>query len=83
MQTEREARENRPRPLPVDTLWIRFVFVDHAGIPKCKAVHRDAFERRARAGVGLAKGVLALDPSGALHPESGLSPVGEVSMEPV
>src|ERR687893_2624294 len=82
MQAERRAQENMPRPLPVDTLWVRFVFVDHAGIPKCKAVHRDAFERRAGAGVGLAKGVLALDPSGALHPESGLSPVGEVRLVP-
>jgi hypothetical protein len=50
MQAEREAQENMPRPLPVDTLWVRFVFVDHAGIPKCKAVHWDAFERRASAG---------------------------------
>jgi glutamine synthetase len=82
MQAEREAREHMPRPLPVDTLWIRFVFVDHAGIPKCKAAHRDSFERRARAGVGLAKGVMALDPSGALHPESGLTPVGEVRLVP-
>src|SRR5918992_1177205 len=82
MQAEREAQENMPRPLPVDTLWVRFVFVDHAGIPKCKAVHRDSFERRASAGVGLAKGVLALDPSGALHPASGLSPVGEVRLVP-
>jgi len=68
--------------LPEDTLWVRFVFVDHAGIPKCKAVYRDGFEGRARAGVGLAKGVLALDPSGALHPESGLSPVGECRLVP-
>jgi glutamine synthetase len=82
MQAEREAQENTPRPLPVDTLWVRFVFVDHAGIPKCKAVHRDAFEGRAGAGVGLAKGVLALDPSGALHPASGLSPVGECRLVP-
>jgi glutamine synthetase len=82
MQAEREARQNVARPLPVDTLWVRFVFVDHAGIPKGKAVHRDAFERRASAGVGLAKGVLALDPSGALHPASGLSPVGEVRLVP-
>src|ERR687895_136482 len=82
MQAEREARESMPRPLPVDTVWVRFVFVDHAGIPKCKAVHRDSFERRVRAGVGLAKGVLALDPSGALHPESGLSPVGECRLVP-
>src|SRR5919112_3399491 len=82
MQAEREAQENMPRPLPEDTLWVRFAFVDHAGIPKCKAVHRDAFERRASAGVGLAKGVLALDPSGALHPASGLSPVGEVRLVP-
>ncbi len=81
MQTEREARENMP-PLPEDTLWVRFVFVDHAGIPKAKAVHRDGFAGRARAGVGLAKGVLALDPSGALHPESGLSPVGECRLIP-
>ena len=82
MQAEREAHENMPRPLPVDTLWVRFVFVDYAGIPKTKAVHRDSFERRAGAGVGLAKGVLALDPSGALHPASGLSPVGECRLIP-
>src|SRR5215207_8036830 len=82
MQAEREAQESMPRPLPVDTVWVKFVFVDHAGIPKTKAVHRDGFERRVRAGVGLAKGVLALDPSGMLHPESGLSPVGECRLVP-
>ena len=82
MQAEREARENVTPSLPEDTLWVRFEFVDHAGIPKAKAVHRDGFEGRARAGVGLAKGVLALDPSGALHPESGLSPVGECRLVP-
>ncbi len=82
MQTEREAQENAARSLPEDTLWVRFVFVDHAGVPKSKAVYQGAFERRARAGVGLAKGVLALDPSGALHPASGLSPVGECRLVP-
>src|SRR5215217_2876664 len=82
MQAEREARENVTPSLPGDTLWVRFAFVDHAGIPKAKAVHRDGFARRAQAGVGLAKGVLALDPSGALHPESGLSPVGECRLVP-
>ena len=82
MQAERGARENGALPLPDDTLWVRFVFVDHAGIPKAKAVHRDGFAGRARAGVGLAKGVLALDPSGVLHPESGLSPVGECRLIP-
>src|SRR5215217_8141708 len=82
MQAEREAQESMPRPLPEDTLWVRFVFVDHGGIPKAKAVHRDGFGRRAQAGVGPAKGVLALDPSGALHPESGLTPVGEYRLIP-
>ncbi len=82
MQVEREVQESVARTLRGDTLWVRFVFVDHAGIPKAKAVHRDAFARRSRAGVGLAKGVLALDPSGALHPASGLSPVGEVRLVP-
>src|ERR671911_1168151 len=82
MQAEREAQENVEQTLPEGTLWVRFVFVDHAGIPKTKAVYRDSFIGRARAGVGLAKGVLALDPSGALHPESGLSPVGEVRLVP-
>ena len=82
METGDATQENAPRPLQEDTLWVRFVFVDHAGIPKTKAVHRDSFARRARAGVGLAKGVLALDPSGALHPASGLSPVGEVRLVP-
>ncbi len=75
-------QENVARPLPDDVLWVRFAFVDHAGIPKAKAVYRDGFERRARAGVGLAKGVLALDPSGALHTDSGLSPVGECRLIP-
>src|SRR5918993_1859889 len=82
MQAEREAQENVEQTLPEGTLWVRFVFVDHAGIPKTKAVYRDSFIERARAGVGLAKGVLALDPSGALHSESGLSPVGEVRLVP-
>src|ERR671914_1720515 len=82
MQAEREAQENVEQTLPEGTLWVRFVFVDHAGIPKTKAVYRDSFIGRARAGVGLAKGVLALDPSGALHPTSGLSPVGEVRLVP-
>jgi glutamine synthetase len=82
MQTEREEQESVALTLRGDTLWVRFVFVDHAGIPKTKAVHRDAFARRASVGVGLAKGVLALDPSGALHPASGLSPVGEVRLVP-
>jgi len=82
MQADREVRQHGARPLPEGTLWVRFVFVDHAGIPKAKAVHRDGFAGRARAGVGLAKGVLALDPSGALHPESGLSPVGECRLVP-
>src|SRR5829696_2821016 len=82
MQAEREARENVTPSLPVDTLWVRFVFVDHAGIPKCKAAHRDSFERRAGAGVGLAKGVMALDASGVLHAGSGLTPVGEVRLMP-
>jgi hypothetical protein len=57
MQAECEAHEGMPRPLPVDTLWVRFVFVDHAGIPKTKAVHRDGFERRVRAGWGSPMGV--------------------------
>src|SRR5919205_4326713 len=82
MRAEREVQGDATRRLWEDTLWVRFVFVDHAGIPKTKAVYRDAFARRAKAGVGLAKGVLALDPSGALHPTSGLSPVGEVSLVP-
>lgn len=82
MQAERGAREGTSRPLPEETLWVRFVIVDHAGISKAKAVHRDGFAGRARAGVGLAKGVMALDPSGALHPESGLTAVGECRMVP-
>src|SRR3712207_4301454 len=82
MQAGHEVQENVEEPLPEGTLWVRFVFVDHAGIPKPKAVSRAAFPRRARAGVGLAKGVWALDPSGALHPASGLSPVGEVRLVP-
>ena len=82
MRVKRAAQENATLQLPADTMWVRFTFVDHAGIPKTKAVYRDSFARRAGAGVGLAKGVLALDPSGALHPASGLSPVGEVRLVP-
>lgn len=45
MQAEHGARENFARPLPVDTLWVRFVFVDHTCVPEGKAVHRDVFAR--------------------------------------
>jgi glutamine synthetase len=82
MQAEREVLEDADVTLPEDTVWVRFVFVDHAGLPKAKAVHRRAFARRSEAGVGLAKGVLALSPDGQLHPASGLSPVGEVRLVP-
>lgn len=68
--------------MPEDILWVRFAFVDHAGIPKAKAVYRDGFAGRAEAGVGLASGVLALDPEGALQAGSGLSPVGEIRLVP-
>ncbi|MBV9454060.1 MAG: hypothetical protein JOZ19_08090 [Rubrobacter sp.] len=56
--------------------------MDHAGIPKTKAVYRKDFQERAKAGVGLAKGVIALDPSGQLHRASGLSPVREMRLVP-
>ena len=77
-----QAKETVARPLPKDTLWVRFVFVDHAGIPKAKAVHRDGFAGRARAGVGLAKGVLALDPSRGSAPGVGSQPGRGVPSDP-
>src|SRR5918997_400736 len=82
MQIEGDRREEVARFLPEDTLWVRFVFVDHAGIPKAKAVYKDSFQERAEAGVGLASGVMALDPTGQLHTGSGLNPVGEVRLVP-
>jgi glutamine synthetase len=82
VQVADNSRKEAVPTLPEDTLWIRFVFVDHAGIPKAKAVHREAFQERAKAGVGLASGVMALDPSGQLHAASGLSPVGEIRLVP-
>lgn len=82
MIEEFEEKTNGTPELPEDTIWARFTFVDHAGILKAKAVHRDSFTRRAEAGVGLATGVLALDPSGALQADSGLSPVGEIRLVP-
>src|ERR687886_790521 len=82
MRVDKDERAESVEVLPEDTLWVRFAFVDHAGIPKAKAVYREDFRRRAEAGGGLAKGVLALDPGGQLHPASGLSPVGEVRLVP-
>src|SRR4051794_11210466 len=82
MRTERDERAESIETLLEDTLWIRFTFVDHAGIPKAKAVYRRDFQKRAEAGVGLAQGVLALDPDTRLHPASGLSPVKEVRLVP-
>lgn len=82
MQAECKEREEAARHLSEDTLWIRFTFVDHAGIPKAKAVYRESFSERAEAGVGLAKGVLALDPTGLLRLASGLGPVEEVRLVP-
>lgn len=82
MRIEKDERTESVEKLSEDTLWVRFTFVDHAGIPKTKAVYRDDFQRRAEAGVGLATGVLALDPSGQLHSASGLTPVGEIRLVP-
>ncbi len=82
MRVEKDKRTESVETLPEDILWVRFTFVDHAGIPKAKAVYREDFRKRAEAGVGLAKGVLALDPGGQLHSASGLSPVGEVRLVP-
>src|ERR687886_929793 len=82
MQAEKDEHAKSVEALPEDALWVRFTFVDHAGIPKTKAVYQKDFQERAEAGVGLAKGVMALDPSGQLHTASGLSPVGEVRLVP-
>src|SRR5918997_42033 len=82
MRVEKDERTESVETLPDEILWVRFTFVDHAGIPKAKAVYREDFRKRAEAGVGLAKGVLALDPGGQLHSDSGLSPVGEVRLVP-
>ena len=60
MQAGGNVRKETARLLPADTLWVRFVFVDHGGIPKAKAVHRESFQERVETGVGLAAGVLAL-----------------------
>ena len=81
MQAEREMQEGTPQPLPVDTLWVRFVFVDHGGIRKTKAVHRDGFEKRARAGVGLAKGCWRSTQRDAA-PRVGVEPRGGVPPRP-
>ena len=82
MRVEKDEHTESVETLPDEILWVRFTFVDHAGIPKAKAVYREDFRKRAEAGVGLAKGVLALDPGGQLHSASGLSPVGEVRLVP-
>ena len=34
MRVKRAAQENAALQLPADTMWVRFTFVDHAGIPK-------------------------------------------------
>jgi glutamine synthetase len=82
MRVENDEHTESVEALPEDVLWVRFTFVDHAGILKAKAVYQEDFQKRAEAGVGLAKGVLALDPNGQLHPASGLTPVGEVRLVP-
>ncbi len=82
MQIKDDRQEEVAQFLSEDTLWVRFVFIDHAGIPKAKAVYKDSFRERAEAGVGLASGVMALDPTGQLHTGSGLNPVGEVRLVP-
>jgi len=63
MQTESNRRGEAARLLPEDALWVRFVFVDHAGISKAKAVYRDSFQERAEAGVGVATGVMPWIPA--------------------
>ncbi len=65
-----------------DTELVRFLYCDHSGVTRGKAVHVSQFERKLHEGVGLTRAQMAMNLLEQLVPIEGMEPVGEIRLVP-
>lgn len=61
---------------------VRFLYCDHGGIIRAKAVHVAHLENKLREGVGLTRAQMAMNVLDQLIPVEGMEPVGEIRLVP-
>jgi len=61
---------------------VRFVYCDHGGVIRAKAVHVAHLEHKLREGVGLTRAQMAMNVLDELIPVKGMEPVGEIRLVP-
>jgi glutamine synthetase len=59
---------------------VRFLYCDHSGVTRGKAVHASRLEAKLREGVGLTRAQMAMSLLEALVPIDGMEPVGEIRL---
>jgi glutamine synthetase len=65
-----------------DLVLVRFLYVDHGGVVRGKAVSRARLAERMAAGIGLTVAMQAMSILDELQPVDGMGPVGEVRLVP-
>jgi glutamine synthetase len=65
-----------------DLALVRFLYVDHGGVVRGKAVSRGRLAERMAAGIGLTVAMQAMSVLDELQPVDGMGPVGEVRLVP-
>ena len=61
---------------------VRFLYVDHGGIIRGKAVAAEFLEERVASGIGHTVAMMAMSMLDSLQPVAGMGPVGEVRIKP-
>src|SRR5215472_12673455 len=61
---------------------VRFLYVDHGGIIRGKAVSAEFLEERVASGIGHTVAMMAMSMLDSLQPVAGMGPVGEVRIKP-
>ncbi|HYK30218.1 MAG TPA: glutamine synthetase family protein [Streptosporangiaceae bacterium] len=61
---------------------VRFLYADHGGIIRAKAVAAEFLEERVASGIGHTVAMMAMSMLDSLQPVAGMGPVGEVRIKP-
>jgi glutamine synthetase len=61
---------------------VRFLYCDHSGVTRGKAIHASQFANKLRQGVGLTRAQMAMSLIETLVPIEGMEPVGEIRLVP-
>jgi glutamine synthetase len=65
-----------------DVQLVRFLYCDHSGVTRGKAIHVSQLENKLREGVGLTRAQMAMNLLDHLSPVEGMEPVGEIRLVP-